>query len=106
MDHYSYDDLPPDNKNDDKKISEPMTNVVIEVNPHKNMSENLKTVVMEQSIDRVHSFCGSTDIKSEGSKHRPQPKNIAQAERDQENAGFEKRALTSSREARSGKRIL
>ena len=57
--------------------SEPMTNVFIEVNPHKNMSENLKTVVMEQSIDRVQSFCGSTDIKSEESKHRPQPENIA-----------------------------
>ena len=74
-----YDDLPPDNKNGDKKISEPMTNVFIEVNPHKNMSENLKTIVMEQSIDRVQSFCGSTDIMSEESKHRPQPKNIAQA---------------------------
>ena len=61
---------------------------------------------MEQSIDRVQSFCGSTDIKSEDSKQMPQPKNIAQAERDQENAGFEKRALTSSREARSGKRRL
>ena len=33
-------------------------------------------------------------------------KNIAQAERDKENAGFEKGALTSSMEARSGKRIL
>ena len=45
LDHYSYDDLPPDNKNDDQKISEPMTNVFIKVNPHKNMSENQKTVV-------------------------------------------------------------
>ena len=56
LDHYGYDDLPSDNKNDDKKISEPMTNVFIEVNPHKKMSENLKTIVMEQSIDRVQSF--------------------------------------------------